>query len=118
MKETKHLYNNHFGMAFYWKKENEILMNKVQLIFRDTGFYFTKHELHQFKECVEESILLNQCCDECELKNQCYKYLLKTPCNQIDLVLPMQELHAVKDLIEGTLFKMNLEDYLYGEGVN
>jgi hypothetical protein len=30
----------------------------------------------------------------------------------------MEELDAVKDLLEGTLFKINLDDYLYGEGMN
>jgi hypothetical protein len=118
MKEIKQIYYNDSGTSFYWKKENEVLLDKVQLIFRETGFYFTRHELHQFKNCIEDSYFQNKCCDQCELKNQCYKFLLKTPCSQIDLAVSMEELNAVKDLVEGTLFKINLNDYLYGEGMN
>ena len=67
---------------------------------------------------LEESFLLNNCCDACELKNQCHKFLLTTPCSQIDLAVSMDELKAIKDLVEGTLFKINLEDYLNGAGMN
>ncbi|WP_426095148.1 hypothetical protein [Flavobacterium sp. DSR2-3-3] len=44
--------------------------------------------------------------------------LLKTPCSQIDLAVSMEELNAVKDLVEGTLFKINLDEYLHGAGMN
>nr|WP_314897902.1 hypothetical protein [uncultured Flavobacterium sp.] len=118
MKEIKQIYYNDSGTSFYWKKEDEVLTDKVQLIFRETGFYFTQHELQVFKYCIEESIVLNTCCDDCKLKNQCRKFLLKTPCSQIDLSVSMEELNAVKDLVEGTLFKLNLDDYLYGVGMN
>jgi hypothetical protein len=30
----------------------------------------------------------------------------------------MAELHDIKDLVEGTLFKIDLDDYLYGVGMN
>ena len=118
MKEIKQIYYNDLGTSFYWKKENELVTDKVQLVFRETGFYFSKHELHLFKTCIEDSFILNGCCEECEMRNQCHKFLLKTPCSQIDLAVSMEELNAVKDLVEGTLFKMNLDDYLYGEGMN
>ena len=39
-------------------------------------------------------------------------------CSQIDLAVSMQELIAVKDLVEGTLFKINMDEYLNGEGMN
>jgi hypothetical protein len=118
MKEIKQIYYNDSGTSFYWKKEDEVLSDKVQLIFRETGFYFTKCELFLFKSCIEDSFQLNKCCNDCELKNKCHKFLLKTPCSQIDLAVSMEELTAVKDLVEGTLFKMNLDDYLYGVGMN
>ena len=118
MKEIKQIYYHDSGTSFYWKKEDEVVRDKVQLIFRETGFYFTKHELQLFKYCIEESSILNKCCDDCELKNKCHKFLLKTPCSQIDLAVSMEELTAVKDLVEGTLFKINLDDYLYGVGMN
>jgi hypothetical protein len=118
MKEIKQLYYNSLGTAFYWKKEDEVVTNKVQLVFKETGFYFTEEELLLFKSYIEDSFAQNQCCDDCQLKNKCHKFLLKTPCSQIDLAVSMEELNAVKDLVEGTLFKINLEDYLYGVGMN
>jgi hypothetical protein len=118
MQEIKQIYYNDSGTSFYWRKEDELYTNKVQLIFRETGFYFSRDELKLFKCCIEESYILNKCCDDCELKNNCNKFLLKTPCSQIDLAVSMQELNSVKDLVEGTLFKINLDDYLYGEGMN
>lgn len=118
MKEIKQIYYNDSGTSFYWKKQNEVVIDKVQLIFRETGFYFNKQELQQFRHCIEESFAQNSLCEDCELKNNCHKFLLKTPCIQIDLAVSLQELTAVKDLVEGTLFKINLDDYLFGVGMN
>ncbi|TDE46900.1 hypothetical protein E0I26_02095 [Flavobacterium rhamnosiphilum] len=118
MQEIKQIYHNNLGTAFYWRKDNAIVLDKVQLVFREMGFYFTPQELQLFKRCIEDSYIQNKCCDDCELKNKCHKFLLKTPCSQIDLAVSMEELDAVKDLVEGTLFKINLDDYLYGVGMN
>ena len=118
MQEIKQIYHNHLGTAFYWRKDNDLVLDKVQLVFREMGFYFTQKELQLFKRCIEESYIQNKYCNDCELKNKCNKFLLKTPCSQIDLAVSMEELDAVKDLVEGTLFKINLDDYLYGEGMN
>lgn len=118
MKTIKQIYNNESGTSFFWKKENDIVTDKVQLIFRETGFYFSRIELQQFKSCIEESYHTNRSCENCDLKNSCHKFLLRTPCTQIDLAVTMNELTAVKDLVEGTLFNIKLVDYLYGEGRN
>jgi hypothetical protein len=118
MKTIKQIYNNESGTSFFWKKENNIVTDKVQLIFRETGFYFSRIELQQFKSYIEESYLTNRSCENCHLKNSCPKFLLRTPCAQIDLAVTMNELTAVKDLVEGTLFNIKLVDYLYGEGMN
>ena len=118
MQEIKQIYHNNLGTAFYWRKDNDLVLDKVQLVFREMGFYFTKQELQLFKRCIEDSYIQNKCCDDCQLKNKCHKFLLKTPCSQIDLAVSIEELNAVKDLVEGTLFKINLDNYLYGEGMN
>ena len=118
MEEMKLIYNNDAGTSFFWITEEEVLTNKVQLIFRETGFYFSLQELKLFQNCINESYHLNNCCDDCEFRNNCHKFLLKTPCTQIDLAVSMTELELVKDLVEGTLFKINLVDYLYGQGMN
>ena len=118
MQEIKQIYYNDFGTSFYWRKENEIILDKVQLVFREMGFYCNKAELEQFKDCIQESYILNRNCEDCELKSKCYKFLLKTPFSQIDLAVTIEELNKVKDLIEGTLFKINLQNYVYGAGMN
>jgi hypothetical protein len=118
MQEMKQIYLNDAGTSFYWRKENEVLTDKVQLIFRETGFYFSRHELKLFQCCIHESYTLNNSCDDCALKKECHKFLLKIPCSQIDLAVSMDELSSIKDLVEGTSFKINLNDYLFGEGMN
>ncbi|MDG2432888.1 hypothetical protein [Flavobacterium sp.] len=118
MKAVKPIYHNESGTSFFWKKENDIVTDKVQLIFRETGFYFSRPELKQFKNCIDESYRSNHSCDNCDLKNSCHKFLLRTPCSQIDLAVTMNELTAVKDLVEGTLFNISMIDYLHGEGMN
>ena len=112
MEEMHTIYSNSFGIGFYWKKEKEIVIEKIQLIFKDTGFYFTVLELKTFLRFIEASFSKNSCCKECNLKRKCDKFLLKTPCVQVDLAVSFDELEAVKDLVVGTLFYINLEEYL------
>ncbi|PAM92501.1 hypothetical protein B4N84_22610 [Flavobacterium sp. IR1] len=118
MREIEQIYHNNFGMAFYWKTEKETILDKVQLVFKETGFYFTVQELNQFCSLIEDSILDNTCCEACELKHSCHKFLLKTPCSQIDLAVSMTELKSIKDLVEGSLFRIDLDEYVYGVGLN
>ena len=118
MEQIKQIYYNDFGTSFYWRKQNEIILDKVQLIFKETGFYFNTAELIQFKTCIEACFFSNVNCADCNLKKYCQKFLLKTPCSQIDLAVTMEELNKVKDLVEGTLFKIALNDYVFGEGMN
>ena len=118
MRDIEQIYHNNFGIAFYWKKENETIFDKVQLVFKETGFYFTIAELNQFCDLIEDSLIKNFCCKTCELKNSCHKFLLKTPCTQVDLAVSIKEIKSIKDLVEGTLFKIDLDEYVYGAGLN
>jgi hypothetical protein len=118
MREIEQIYHNDFGISFYWKSHNETLFDKIQLIFKETGFYFSVSELKDFDDLIEDSLMTNACCDECALKNKCHKFLLKTPCTQIDLAVSMDELKAIEDLVKGSLFKIQLEEYVYGVGLN
>lgn len=118
MKQIEKIYGNDFGMAFYWKDKNKVLCDKVQLVFKEMGFYFTVAEMNAFVCLIEDSAIRNGCCKDCEMKNQCAKFLLKTPCSQIDLAVSMKELESIKDLVKGTLFKIDMEDYLSGIGRN
>lgn len=111
MKEIEQIYFNDFGVAFHWKKEKQVLKSKVQLVFKETGFYLSKEELNVFADNIDAT------CDEmhcngCQFQRKCHKFLLKTPLQQIDLAVSMDELLQIKDLVEGTIFQMQLKDYL------
>ena len=117
MKQIEQIYYNDFGMAFYWLEQSTILLDKIQLVFKETGFHFTVDELKTFVDLIEDSCRKNTC-EHCEMKSHCAKFLLKTPVFQIDLAVSMKELNGIKDLVEGTLFKISLQEYIYGVGMN
>lgn len=118
MKQIEQIYVNDMGMAFFWKEHQVTLTQKIQLVFKETGFYFSVDELHRFMALIEDSCRENQACESCAMKNQCHKFLLKTPVSQIDLAVSMKELDGIKDLVEGTLFKIGLQEYIFGIGRN
>lgn len=118
MKQIDKLYANDFGMAFYWKKDTQVLTDKIQLVFKEIGFYLSRFEMRVFADCIRDSRKRNACCKDCKSQQQCAKFLLKTPCNQIDLAVSMTELNLIEDLVEGALFRMELEIYINGLGRN
>ena len=111
MKEIEQIYYNDFGVAFHWKKDNRILRDKVQLVFRETGFYLTFSELKTFAKNIDIACQKNGC-EGCSMQNKCHKFLLKTPLNQVDLAISQSELSQIKDLVEGAIFQVQLKDYL------
>jgi hypothetical protein len=117
MREIEQIYHNSFGVAFYWKKENHTILDKVQLVFKETGLYLTLSELNQFCDLIQDSMIQNTCCETCQ-KNTCHKFLLRTPCSQIDFAVSLTELKSIKDLVEGSLFRIELDEYVYGAGKN
>jgi hypothetical protein len=36
----------------------------------------------------------------------------------VDLAVSMKEIKSIKDLVEGTLFRIDLDEYVYGSGKN
>ena len=111
MKEVEQIYFNDFGVAFHWKKNDEVLKDKVQIIFKETGFYFTPQEIIEFADIINTTCRENRCADCCH-RARCHKFLLKTPINQIDLAVSNAELMQIKDLVDGTLFNIELLNYL------
>jgi hypothetical protein len=111
MKQVEQLYFNDFGVAFFWKKNGVVLKDKVQLVFRETGFYLSGNEVQDFAVIID-STFNEMGCKGCSHKGQCHKFLLKTPLNQVDLAVNHQELIQIKDLVEGALFHAKLFDYL------
>jgi hypothetical protein len=118
MKGIEQIYYNDFGMSFYWKEKGNVKSDKIQLVFKETGFYFSVAELQHFVVLIQDSSQKNNCCKNCEMQRRCTKFLLKTPVNQIDLAVSMQELECIHDLVQGTLFRIRLEEYIYGDGMN
>lgn len=117
MRQIEPIYVNDHGTSFYWKQSGQILTDKIQLVFKETGFYFNENELETFANLIEDSCRKNTC-DGCGMRHQCLKFLLKTPVSQIDLAVSMTELKGIKDLVHGTLFKMRLQQFVFGIGRN
>lgn len=107
------IYHNTFGVSFIWKEEApEKETPKIQIIFRDMGFYLTYREIITFQKQISyvKSINPCKCCDD---KEQHRFMLLKTPCNQVDLAINDLELRSIDDLINGTLFHLDLDFYIH-----
>jgi|GEM_PF-192835 len=116
MKEVSQLYHNNFGVAFYWKKDGKVLQNRIQLVFRETGFYLTPYQLSEFSELIKTCKDMR--CESCAMKGRCHKFLLKTPVPEIDLAVNHIEFTEIKDLVEGALFNVALQGYVFNEGRN
>ncbi|CAM1370206.1 conserved protein of unknown function [Tenacibaculum soleae] len=50
MEEIIKIYDNEIGIAFHWKNKSA---NLIQLIFRDTGFHLTVHEVNFFEKTLD-----------------------------------------------------------------
>jgi hypothetical protein len=111
MREIEQIYYNDFGVAFHWKKDNVVLKEKVQIVFKETGFYFSVNEIKEFASIIDDACQ-NLDCGQCCHRGKCHKFLLKTPLHEIDLAVSKDELLHIKDLMEGTLFTIALFDYV------
>jgi hypothetical protein len=111
MEPIEQLYHNDFGVAFYWIKNERILNKKVQLVFKETGFYLSLSELQLFSKNIEATCN-NIKCSDCELRQHCHKYLLETPFSGLELAVSENEAFQLKDLVYGTLFQIELCNYL------
>jgi len=118
MKDIEQIYRNNFGISFYWKEGNEIISDKIQLLFKQMGFYFSIQELNEFHDLIEDCVIDHNDYDTRGLKRAFDKFLLKTPYVAIDLEISPIELNSIKDLVEGSLFRLKLNEYIYGPGMN
>lgn len=112
------IYGNKVGMAFYWIRSDAVEKEKIQLVFKETGFNLTLSELEYFSKLIIESEARTHCCADCKLKNECGRFLLQTPAKQIDLAVSIAELEGIQDLVDGTIFKIKLQNYVLGTGRN
>ncbi len=118
MKEIHTIYQNEFGVAFFWKVKQKILKDNIQLVFKETGLQMNPKELLAFKFLIEESYTQNYCCDNCGSQANCGKYLVKTPFKEVDLALSIHEMTLINNLISTTIFKIELETYIWRTGLN
>ncbi|WP_289041376.1 hypothetical protein [uncultured Zobellia sp.] len=112
MEDINPIYHNPFGVAFQWKRNSTKDIRKIQIVFRDTGLLLSLNELEQFKKNIECTKNSNAMCSECGQHETCRSLLLDTPAPQITLAMNKKELDAVHDLVDGTLFQLNLNNYL------
>lgn len=105
------IYSNEMGISFFWKKETNTSSPKVQLVFRDIGFLLTLNELKDFSNSCTATIQ-TQCCHACKDSGHCRSLLLRTPSEKIDLAVNREEIHQIQELINGTIFKIELKEWI------
>ncbi len=114
MQDINPIYHNPFGIAFQWKRSTTKDIKKIQMVFRDTGLLLSKHELVQFSKNIKCTMDNASLCTDCQQNEACRALLLNTPAPQVTLALSQKELDAMHDLVEGTLFQLNLDNFLGG----
>lgn len=117
MKEMKLMYRNEFGLGFYWMKSSKILDSRIQLVFRDMGFYLTLPELQTFIELACHAAPPHLC-NACPEAQTCRSILVRTPDKRIDIVVNTSELLQLKDLLNGVKFHITLDSYLKSVSLN
>ncbi|CDF77765.1 conserved hypothetical protein [Formosa agariphila KMM 3901] len=106
------IYHNAYGVSFIWKENTPKKQSpKIQIIFRDMGFYLTYREIVQFQKQIRFVQSENPCAC-CKNKDRSRSMLLKTPFSQVDLAINALELRDIYDLITGTLFHLELDNYV------
>ncbi|MEX0275178.1 MAG: hypothetical protein AB3N16_12450 [Flavobacteriaceae bacterium] len=108
------LYRNPFGMAFQWKRCPAAEALKVHLVFRDMGLSLSFDELSKFSGCIGKALHNASYCKGCPNHGECRTHLLETPLKQLSFVMNHQELTALKELVDGTIFQLGLNKLLKG----
>lgn len=110
MKHISIIYRNDTGISFYWKSVPQEEL-KAQLVFRDTGFYFTLDQLKRFAYQTQDT--RNQItCKDCPAPASCRSLLLKTPAETVDLAVSREELEGLQDLLDQTILKMETQQFM------
>ncbi len=114
MQDIYPIYQNNLGVAFQWKRNSAKNIMKVQLVFRDTGLLLSKEELTQFSKNIRYTRENSPICNDCAQNESCKALLIDSPAPQITFAVNVKELNGIQDLVEGTLFQMNLDNFLGG----
>ncbi len=101
------VYDNEIGISFRWQKTAKL----IQVIFRDIGFHLSVLEIENFLDQVIDS-KQKQVCMGCQYGKDCRSMLLRTPSSKVSIAVSLNELNQIEDLLRGTLFQADLEQYL------
>lgn len=112
MNDINPIYYNQFGVAFRWKAIHNKEIKKVQLVFRATGLLLSMEELYEFSKKILYTKENSPMCKDCTQDETCKALLVDSPAPQVTFAFNAKELQAVQDLVEGTLFQLNLDNYL------
>ncbi|SHI82766.1 hypothetical protein SAMN04488096_1052 [Mesonia phycicola] len=107
MDDIRIIFRNEFGIAFYWKSKKD----KIQIVFRDTGFILNLEEIKSFQKNVL-NVQAEKCCSKCNYTRSCKNLLLKTPSSKIDLAVSLDELGEINELLGATIFKLEMKNYV------
>ncbi|MEW7289723.1 hypothetical protein [Aquimarina sp. 2304DJ70-9] len=111
------IYSNKVGISFFWKREMRDAIPKVQLVFRDIGFLLNLSELKDFSDFCAIT-MQSQCCADCKDPKNCRSLLLRTPSDKIDLAVSKDELDQIQELINETILKVELQNWIKGLCLN
>lgn len=117
MDDINTFYYNDYGIAFQWKRCAAKNLKKIQLVFRSTGLLLSTEELITFSNNIEKSLKLTPKCTNCEHTKSCKSILLEAPNPQTSFALSFNELENIKDLVQGTLFQLGLNNLLSEKNV-
>ncbi len=106
------IYNNSFGISFKWKRTEAKNLNKVQLVFENTGLFLNYKELLLFEKNITDALKRPSICNDCKTNISCKSILLETPVAQISFAMSYKELNDMYDLVNGTLFQLGLDTIL------
>jgi len=112
MSDINPIYHNNFGVAFQWKRNYAKDIKKIQVVFRDTGLLLSYEELYQFSKNIQYTKENSPMCKDCTNNESCKALLIDSPAPQVTFAMNVKELEGIQDLIEGTLFQLNLDNYL------
>lgn len=112
MEDIIPIYHNKFGVAFQWKRNCAKDIFKIQLVFKDTGLLLTKLEVEKFSQNVLATIENTRLCGDCSRNEDCKAHIVQTPAPQISLALNYKEIRSLNDLLDGTLFQIELDNLL------
>ena len=112
MQDIHRIYHNSYGISFQWKRNRLEDLMKVQIIFKDTGLLLSKEELTLFSNNIRHTKETYSLCNDCVHNDSCKGLLIEAPLPHITFAVNTKELKGIQDLVEGTLFHMNLNNFL------